>query len=245
MTQAGSIGYPPFRRVEVEAKARTAGGRTLLLASRSPRRRLLLEEAGAPHEVLPPPVDDAELRPGEVMPRGWVMALAHFKSRLVAEMSSGREGCVILGADTIVEKDAAVIGQPRDEEDARRIMRTLRDGRHCVLTGVSLLDPAHGAQDLFFDEAVVEVGPIDDETIERYLAGGDWRGKAGGYNLRERKEAGWPIRVSGDPATVMGLPIRRLLPRLRRMGVKIGGAAADSPPGSTERADTTSRSGPA
>jgi len=54
------------------------------------------------------------------------------------------------------------------------------------------------------------VGAIDDGRIEAYVWGGDWRGKAGAYNLSERVEAGWPITCEGDPATVMGLPMRRL-----------------------------------
>jgi septum formation protein len=53
-------------------------------------------------------------------------------------------------------------------------------------------------------------GDVDDDAIDEYVASGQWRGKAGGYNLEERLEAGWPIECEGDPTTVMGLPMRRL-----------------------------------
>jgi len=72
---------------------------------------------------------------------------------------------------------------------------------------------------LVADRAVVRVGPISDEQIEAYVASGEWRGKAGAYNLSERIEAGWPIECLGDPTTVMGLPMRRLPEWLKRAGV--------------------------
>jgi septum formation protein len=236
--------YPRFRRVPIDTLDLPTAppARPLVLASRSPRRRLLLEQAGVAAEIDPPPLDDADLRPGAGTPRGWVLALAHLKSRAAAECSSLGGERLILAADTIVAKGDAIIGQPRDATEAAQIVRTLRTGRHCVLTGVSLLDLATGAQDLFFDEALVEVGEIDDRTIEQYVESGDWRGKAGAYNLTERLAAGWPIRVSGDPATVMGLPISRLLPRLTRLGVPIRVPAPSPPDASPEPAEEPQRS---
>jgi predicted house-cleaning NTP pyrophosphatase (Maf/HAM1 superfamily) len=58
------------------------------------------------------------------------------------------------------------------------------------------------------------IGELQEEQIQEYVASGAWRGKSGGYNLADRIEAGWPIECEGDPATVMGLPMVKLVPQL-------------------------------
>ncbi len=185
----------------------------LHLASRSPRRRLMLREAGIESSVVDSGIDDGPLaKPAAIHPYEWVMALAYLKARAGAERH-GDPGALVLGADTVVIKDGAMLGQPRDEPDARRMIRALRNGRHEVVTGVALV--RDGTRRVFADVARVRVGEVTDDQIDAYLASGDWRGKAGAYNLSERRDAGWPIEVDGDPATVMGLPMRRLLPLLR------------------------------
>lgn len=191
----------------------------LVLASRSPRRRLLLRDAGVEARVIDPQLDDGLLSaPDSVTPEAWVCALAYLKARAGAErLGAGDAGVVVLGADTIVVKNGRVLGQPRDRAHAGEMIRTLRNGRHEVVTGVALVGPGSPTERMIFaDTAKVEVGSIPDDAIERYLDSGDWRGKAGAYNLAERQAAGWPIAVEGDPATVMGLPIRRLAPMFAR-----------------------------
>lgn len=191
---------------------------TLALASMSPRRRRLLEEAGFAHEAICPQIDDAELRPPPgVPPRCWVAALSHLKARAGRRFLAGEaiETTLVLGADTVVVKRGEILGQPRDEAEAERMLRTLSDGSHEVLSGVTLL--LGDRRWILVDSAAVQVGPLGEALIGPYLASGDWRGKAGGYNLIERIEAGWPIVCQGDPTTVMGLPMRMLAPRLRAL----------------------------
>lgn len=122
---------------------------------------------------------------------------------------------VILGADTLVVKDGELIGKPVDAEDARRILRRLSSGSHEVLTGVALV-ALNGRREILVDGTRVRVGSVTEEALEAYVRSGDWAGKAGAYNLAERLEAGWPIDFEGDPGTIMGLPMRRLTPRLKR-----------------------------
>ncbi len=197
-------------------------GVALLLASASPRRRLLLEEAGYEVVVHPADLDDAELKRGCVTPEEWVMALAYFKARRVQAMLSrvdrpaSADAPVILGADTVCVHGDEIFGQPMDEADARRMIVAMREVAHRTMTGVCLLPPREGCRLIVFDVATVIVGDLPDDTVEAYLASGGWRGKAGGYNLIERQQAGWPISCEGDPATVMGLPMRRLAHWLAR-----------------------------
>ena len=184
----------------------------LWLASRSPRRRQMLEELGIELRVHPPDIDDAVLQRGNVSPGWWVLALAYLKARRVADLlhDSGIGGGTVLGGDTVCVVGTQVLGQPRDADDARRMLRLLRNARHGTITGVCLIDLAGGSRSFLFDRAIVRVGTVSDGQIDQYIASGDWRGKAGAYNLSERIEAGWPIECVGDPATVMGLPMRKL-----------------------------------
>lgn len=201
----------------------------VLLASSSPRRRLLLERAGVPFAHAHPGVDDARLSPGEVTPEQWVASLAFLKASAGIERlpaADPDEHWLILGADTLVVQGDRLIGQPHDADDAREIVRALADASHLVHTGVALLDPRRGYRHIFVDTAEVTVGPIPEAEIDAYVAGGQWRGKAGAYNLHERLEAGWPITFTGDPTTIVGLPMKRLLVLLRRLGVRAGDAAA-------------------
>lgn len=187
----------------------------------------MLREHGFEPRVIETGVDDGALRPGAVPPAALALALAYFKAAAGFEraLESGEfsAGTVVLAADTFLVKDRRIIGKPADAVDARRIIGMLIDGSHEVITGVCLLDagrPGDGVPDrapmrrFVFDRARVHVGAVGDDAVGAYLESGDWRGKAGGYNLSERIAAGWPIRCSGDPATVMGLPMQRLGPML-------------------------------
>ena len=89
---------------------------------------------------------------------------------------------------------------------------------HEVATGMCVLDRRTGARRIFVDTARVTLGALSDAAIADYAASGAWRGKAGGYNYAERVAAGWSLQCVGDPETVMGLPIRLVLPALGMRG---------------------------
>lgn len=185
----------------------------IILASGSPRRKLLLEQAGYDVRVSAPPVDDAHLSRPTVSPRWWVMSLAYLKARATAFMlqrtGQPMDG-IIVAADTMCVVDDIALGQPRDADDARRMLRSMRDREHVTMTGVCLFDAGDQRRLLEVDEATVRVGAVSDAQMHAYLESGRWQGKAGAYNLAERIDAGWPIECIGDPATVMGLPMKAL-----------------------------------
>ena len=183
------------------------------LASSSPRRRQLLAEAGWRATVCTPHVDDGLLRPGAVSPAVWVTALAYLKGRDVISRQGAQlaeSGGTVLSADTVCVHQGDILGQPRDEAHARAMITRLTNELHHTLTGLSLIDARTGERLLFADATTVRVGELSGDQIDAYVESGEWRGKAGGYNLAERLEAGWPITCEGDPTTVMGLPMRRL-----------------------------------
>ena len=190
----------------------------VVLASASPRRRAMFEEAGVEHRVEPAQVDDGELVPGDsTCPQEWVAALAYLKAISSARKVDGSvsdEPMVVLGADTVCVKDGEIIGQPRDRAHAKEIIERMSAATHDVLTGVAILDPASGRRDLFVDRSIVTVGEICDAEIEAYLDTEMWRGKAGAYNITERLAAGWPITFTGDETSIVGLPMTRTLERV-------------------------------
>jgi septum formation protein len=190
-------------------------GRTIWLASRSPRRSRMMTEAGYDIRIAPADIDDSQLTPGDVPPEWWVMSLAYLKGRRVAESlrrAQPHAKGIVLAADTVCAVGRRILGQPRDAEDARRMLGLLHDREHRTLTGVCLLPLAEAARprQILFDAARVCIGPLRDTQIGEYVASGEWQGKAGAYNLSERIAAGWPITCEGDPATVMGLPMQKL-----------------------------------
>lgn len=194
--------------------------RRLILASRSPRRRELLREAGIEHEIrLAEGMDDSDLIPGDVSPENWVASLAYLKARAVADLLQVDTHAVVLGADTVCVLRGQIIGQPTDRGHARRIIKSFEETVHGVLTGVALIDQHGVVMSLFIDRATVRMGRIGDDAIEAYLDSETWRGKAGAYNLFERLDAGWPIEFDGDGSTIVGLPMGALEPRLRELGL--------------------------
>ncbi len=206
----------------------------LVLASASPRRRELLRAAGYEPEVLESDIDDARLVRGAVSPEAFVTALAWFKARRVLDRFGERLAggqTVIIAADTICVHGDALLGKPRDADEARAMLRGLRAIDHRVVTGVAILPlagaipPWAGARRLFVDVSVVGLGALEDDAIDAYVASGAWRGKAGGYNYAERVAAGWPLRCVGDPTGVMGLPMRRVPQQLGALGIQAASPA--------------------
>ena len=197
----------------------------LILASRSPRRQRLLTDHGLVHEAIQPSIDDGQLCRGQASPAQWVAALAYLKAAAGADClgPAMRGPVLVLGADTVCLKNGELIGQARDAADADRIIRSLENGSHDVFTGVALLHIRPDGsrwREVLVDRAHVRVGPIGETRIRAYIASGDWRGKAGAYNLSERLQAGWPIQFQGDPSTIMGLPMRALIARLERIAAR-------------------------
>lgn len=201
-------------------------GMRVLLASRSPRRRELLERAGLLEDVVVTSVDDGLLSPGLADPSAWVMSLAFLKASagVQSETEAPRSDCVILGADTVCVVDGRVVGQPRDRGEAGRILRSMLGREHEVITGVALVCPRTLERDLFCDRATVRMGELDDRALGAYLDSGEWNGKAGGYNLSERLDAGWPIEYDGEPSSIMGLPMGLLTQRLAAFARRVRAA---------------------
>ncbi len=193
----------------------------LILASRSPRRALLLSEAGYRFTQADPPFEDPPHPEanGPVTPQELARQLAYQKA--MSLMDHVEPGSVILAADTLcVGHDGRLLGTPTTVQQARDIIEHFIHHTHTVITGVALLNDDRPEPLTFADEAKVTLGELNEVQLQEYLDSEKWRGKAGGYNLFERQQAGWPLTVVGDPTTVVGLPMQKLVPKLHELGVQ-------------------------
>lgn len=176
----------------------------LILASLSPRRKLLLTEAGYTFEVIPSDVDEPEPDPG-ACPREYVSRLAWKKAKAVAE---GLKEGLILAADTTCWVEGEILNKPVDRADAERMIR-LQEGRDTeVMTGLCLYRADRGEWVGAVDVSTVRFRPLSDEERETFLDSNRWEGKAGAYGVQDQDPF---ITVSrGSVTNVVGLPMERL-----------------------------------
>jgi septum formation protein len=185
----------------------------LILASASPRRRELLQQARVAFTVVHSQMPE-ESRPEET-PAEYVLRVAQGKARDVAGRNTGDW---ILGADTIVEIDGLVLGKPKDETDAYRMLRLLSGRTHRVMTAFVLLNGYGKAHTRQIVTSAVTFKPLSDEQIRAYLATGEPFDKAGAYAVQGRG-ATLVERVNGSYTNVVGLPIDEVLTALRSAGL--------------------------
>lgn len=179
----------------------------LILASGSPRRRELLANAGLAFEARPVSIDETR-REGE-SPTGYVLRLAEAKAR--AAWSPGE---IALGADTTVVVDEHVLEKPRDEADARRMLRLLSGRAHDVLTGFCLFDGERAHTGV--EDTKVVFRTMTTEEIGDYAASGEPLDKAGAYGIQGLASK-FVERVEGCYFNVVGLPVARVYAAIRTL----------------------------
>ncbi|MCC8168044.1 MAG: Maf family protein [Clostridiales bacterium] len=132
---------------------------------------------------------------------------------------------IVVGADTVVAYGGAILGKPKDEADAARMLRMLSGNTHHVYTGVALVFvDASGrvGERIFHDETEVTMYPMSDKEIADYVATGEPMDKAGAYGIQGRC-AIHIAKISGDYNNVVGLPVARLYQELKSIGVCLNG----------------------
>lgn len=162
-----------------------------------------MREHGFAVEVIPPAVDERnELRTGEV-PTRLAEALSAIKARNVA---AKLEDGWILAGDTLVSLGDRVYGKPVDRSDARRILLALSGTTHQVITAVTLLDAATGAELTRHDTTAVTMRSLSDDELEAYLDTGAWSGKAGAFGIQDCGDS-FIDRIDGSFTNVVGFPM--------------------------------------
>jgi nucleoside triphosphate pyrophosphatase len=178
----------------------------LILASKSPRRREILQSAGIEFEVRV--VDVPEIRRSGEAPVEYVRRLAKQKAAAVQRNDSE----TVLGADTIVLVVNEVFEKPRDTDDAKRMLRRLSGREHQVTTGICLIAPKGEVVDS--ETTSVRFTPLTDAEIDAYIASGEPMDKAGAYAIQGLASK-FIDRVDGDYFNVMGLPVARVYKHMK------------------------------
>jgi septum formation protein len=197
----------------------------LILASRSPQRRAILEQLGVRFTIEVPDVEEL----GEGEPRAVVVENARRKASAVAERVGGGERATgfgfvaaldagggareavparILAVDTEVVRGGRVYGKPRDEAEAERFLTELSDAEHEVVSGIVVREGTEERTDIAVTR--VRFRALEDADVAWYLAGGEWRERAGGYAIQGRGAA-LVEAIEGDYWNVVGLPVPALL----------------------------------
>jgi septum formation protein len=173
----------------------------VILASRSPQRRAILEQLGIPFEVRVADIEELAVGP----PHEVAAENAYRKAAAVAA-SAGDE--LVLGVDTIVTLGGRIYGKPADVGEARATLRALSGHRHAVLSGLCLIEG--GRIRTAVSTTLVELRTLDDALLEWYAGTGEWTGRAGAYAIQGRGAA--LVRsIEGDYLNVVGLPVATLL----------------------------------
>jgi septum formation protein len=182
----------------------------LVLASASPRRQELLRNAGFEFAVQPANIPE-ELREGE-QPKTFAERLAREKAEAVFQQ---RPNDIVLGADTIVIVEDEILGKPRDDADAERMLKLLCGRTHEVTTGVCIVGAAFC--DVRSETTSVTMAPLSDEEIRSYVETREPFDKAGAYGIQGIASR-WISRIEGDYFNVVGLPVSLVYRMLHEHG---------------------------
>lgn len=190
----------------------------IILASGSPRRKEILSQIGAQYEVI---VSDCDESAVLTEPAELVKELSCRKALAVAEQVTGP--AVVIGADTVVAYEGAILGKPKDREDARRMIAMLSGDTHQVYTGVSLIikEETGNCDTVSFAEcSEVTVDSMTDGQIEEYLDTKEGNDKAGSYAVQGIFAA--HIKgIRGDYFNIVGLPVAAIYKKLYDMGIDL------------------------
>lgn len=200
----------------------------IVLASASPRRKELLEQIGMEFEICP--AKGEEVITEDTVDKA-VMELSRQKAEEVAagilsynethpELVTPQD-ILVIGADTVVAHDGTILGKPKDEADADRMLSMLSGDTHSVYTGVTLVFIDAGGRTgemSFYEKTDVVMYPVSPEERARYIAGGEPMDKAGSYGI-QGQAAAFVKEIHGDYNNVVGLPVARLYQELKKLGV--------------------------
>lgn len=187
----------------------------IILASKSPRRKVLLEQLGLQFDIIPSNADERGIK--EETPQELVKRLAELKAESVARKLDGEN--IVIGADTIVYFDGKIIGQPMGEEDAKNTLRMLSGKTHEVFTGVCVVNTKSNQRLSDVVKTYVTLRELSDRDIEKCLENKVILGGAGSYTPEIHVRIF--EKIDGSYTNVVGLPTERLIPMLRSQGVDV------------------------
>ena len=182
----------------------------IILASKSPRRREILETMGVEFETDVADVDESVS--GELSPVEAVCEISKRKAKKVAERHTDDE--IVISADTVVVIDGKIIGKPKDKEDAFNIIKSLSGRTHEVYTGFTVCGKGRTKTD--FEVTKVHFKELCDDDIRRYVATGEPMDKAGAYGIQQKGNL-FVEYIHGDYYNVVGFPISKICVTIKEL----------------------------
>lgn len=182
------------------------------MASASPRRKELLAELIKDFEIIPSQADESVQ--GYASPKSLVAYLASVKAAEVAKRPEN-EGKIVIGSDTVVAYRGVVLGKPKDEADAFRMLKMLSGKKHAVYTGVCFMRIRNGqtVSKTAVDKTHVYFNELPDEWIWSYIQGGSPMDKAGAYGIQD---GGLVKKIKGSYTNVVGLPLELVAKMIKK-----------------------------
>jgi septum formation protein len=187
----------------------------VVLASASPRRKLLLQQMGL--DFKSSPADISEDLFVSVSPPEMAQTIAYRKARTIAAQLDNE---LVIGADTVVALGNTVLGKPLDRQDAFDMLSRLSGQNHQVFTGLCVIDAETSDYDLAVEETRVHFRPLSVKDINNYLDWAEWTDKAGAYGIQGRGALLVEL-IQGCFYNVVGLPLNRLNLILRKYGIDL------------------------
>jgi len=191
------------------------GMKQIILASASPRRKVLLEQLGLKFKVVPSRYEEDMTLP--LSPAALARRLSQGKAR---EVVARYPRALVIAADTFVVRGREVIGKPRDKEEARTVLQRLSGRRHAVITGFTIIDGVSKTTVTRAIETKVYFRRLSSKEIDAYLTTGKPMQFAGGYAIQERSGI-FVKKIEGDYFNIVGLPLGAVAEALIKCGVKI------------------------
>ena len=183
----------------------------IILASKSPRRREILETMGVSFEIDSADVDESV--DNALSPVDAVCEISKRKAEAVGKRHENEE-CIVISADTVVVIDGRIIGKPKDEKDAFNILKNLSARTHEVYTGFTV--SGNGKTKTDFEVTSVHFKELDDDDIKRYIATGEPMDKAGAYGIQQKGNL-LVDYIHGDYYYVVGFPISKICVTIREL----------------------------
>ncbi|MEF2968016.1 Maf family protein [Paenibacillus sp. M1] len=197
----------------------SSASRHIILASTSPRRRELVASLHIPFDVVPSHAD-------ETTPAGWTpeQIVTELAMRKADAVYRSLENCdrhgIIVGSDTIVVRDDAVLGKPKDVEEAASMLRSLQGRSHRVYTGVACVDSLTGTRRVDYRMTLVTMRPLGEREIAAYASSGEGLDKAGAYAIQGLGST-IVTGIEGCYFNVVGLPLSLLAEMLDSFGIAV------------------------
>jgi len=185
----------------------------VILASNSPRRKELFDFLGVKYQIVTKDVVE-ELKQ-DLLAEEQAMELAFQKAYAVFKENKDK---IVLGFDTLVYTETEIFGKPKDDQDAKRMLKALSGITHMVVTGTAILtkEVSHS----FYSKTAVTFYPLTEEEIDKYIASKEPLDKAGAYAV-QGYGARFVERIEGDYFTVMGMPVSRIYQEFKKLGIML------------------------